>query len=274
MARSLRALVLLAPFCAWPSAWCQKSATPPTLGELLRSLDSNLNRFDTSVPSFFCDEHVLSAVESDTDNRKTVTDAVFRLQRVSGPDHSTTLVESHEIRTVNGKPAASQHIEGPSLLKGAFEGLLSVVSSSQRSCMRYELGAMDSKHPGGPAGIRFSTALTPENTESCFLQEKSKGRVLIDPASMQITHLEIQTPRHIIFPGVRPVTGERILTVDYAPVSLDGETFWMPSSITMQVTAGQGTFHKTFWSFQAAYANFHRMKVTSHIVPGGGTAIR
>jgi len=269
----LQAIVLLAPLCALSPAWCQKSYEPPPLGELLRKLDDNLNRFDRSVPSFFCDEHVLSSVESDTDNRKTVTDTLFRLQRVPDTDHTTALVESREIKAVNGRPATSQNMDGPALLKGAFEGLLSVASSGQRSCMKYDLGGVDKAHPDGPYSIRFSTALTPENAASCFLEEKSKGRVLVDPVSMQVTHLEIQTPRHMIFPGIRPLVGERVLTVDYAPVSLDGETFWMPSSITMRIAAGLGTFHKTFWSFEANYGNFHRMKVTSRIVPGGGKVI-
>lgn len=264
-----RAAVVLAAFCGLSSTWCQQSVKSPALADILRRLDGNLNRFDSSVPSFFCDEHILSQVESDAGSHKTVTDSVFRLQRVSGEDHTTALVESRDIRTVNGQSAASRDIEGPSLLKGAFEGVLSVVSSNQTGCMHYEL----QEHRGGAISIRFSTALTHENASSCFLEEKSKGFVQIDPVSMQVTHLEMVTPRHVIFPGAKPMIGERVLTVDYAPVALDGETFWMPSSIGMRITAGLGTFHKTFWSFQADYRNFHRMKVTSRIVPGGGKVI-
>jgi hypothetical protein len=88
---------------------------------------------------------------------------------------------------------------------------------------------------------------------------------------MQITHLEITTPRHTITPGNlyrSPFVGKRDLTVDYAPVLLGGETLWMPSTITMRVTSGSGTFHTVVWSFRATYRNYHKLEVKSRILPG------
>jgi hypothetical protein len=86
---------------------------------------------------------------------------------------------------------------------------------------------------------------------------------------MQITHLELTTPRHVIIPGnsyESPVIGNRVLTIDYAPVLLTGKTFWMPSTITMRATSGEATFAPTFWSFRATYSNYHKLEVTSHIL--------
>jgi hypothetical protein len=57
--------------------------------------------------------------------------------------------------------------------------------------------------------------------------------------------------------------------VDYAPVLLGGETFWMPSAITMRNVSGSGTFHMMIWSYKATYRNYHLMEVTSRILPGG-----
>jgi hypothetical protein len=268
--RTPSAIVALVAFLgAWSTLHAQQPDTP-TLSEILQRLEANLNHFDTSVPSFFCDEHVLSKVESDQSNRDTVTDSIFRLKRTLNPDRTTTLVESRDITTVNGKPAISQNMDGPSLLRGAFEGGLDVVSANQTSCMHYELQRINSKLPGEPYSIRFSTALKPQNSASCLLQEKSTGRALVDPASMQITHLEIITPRHTIIPGnasMSPVIGKRTLTVDYAPVVLDGETFWLPSAITMHASSSAG-FHVTVWSYQASYRNYHRLEVKSRIFPG------
>ncbi len=257
-------------------AFCAQRPGTPSLDDLLQRLEANLHHFDTSVPSFFCDEQVVSRMASDRGDRNTVTDSIFRLKRTPNPDHTTTLVESRDIKTVDGKPAASQDIEGPSVLHGAFEGGLDVVSPNQKSCMRYTLQPIDSKHPNEPYTIRFATALKHENTAACLLQEKSTGSVLIDPASMQITHLEITTPRHTIIPAAgyaSPVIGRRVLTVDYAPVVLDNETFWMPSSITMQATGDQGTFRVTTWSYRATYGNYHRLEVKSRILPGGAAPV-
>jgi hypothetical protein len=180
-------------------------------------------------------------------------------------------VESRDVKKVDGKPATSQELGGPALLTGAFEGGLAVVSLSQTACMRYTLQRVDRKRPDGPYIVRFATVLTPENTADCLLQEDSKGRVFIDPASMEITRLELTTPHHTIIPGsyyASPVVGERVVAVDYAPVVLGGETFWMPSTISSRAVSGSGTFHMVVWSFRASYRNYHRLEVTSRIVPG------
>lgn len=247
-------------------------ARTPTLEEILQRLETNLRLYDAGVPSLFCDEHVVSYVEPGQRRQNTVTDSVFRLKRTSGPDHTAALEESREIKTVDGQTASSQDLKGPSVLSGVFEGGLAVVSLNQTSCMKYALQRIHRNRPNEPYVIGFSTVLTPENSDDCLLQENSKGRVLIDPASMQVTHLELTTPHHTIIPGDRyssPVIGKRVLTVDYAPVLLDEETFWMPTAITSRATSDAKTFHMTVWSFQATYRNYHKQKVTTRILPAG-----
>jgi hypothetical protein len=185
----------------------------PTLDEILERLEANLDRYDADIPSFFCDEHVISQVVPGERDQNTVTDSVFRLKRTPNPDHTTTLVESREIKSVDGKPATSQKMEGPTLLSGVFEGGLAVVSPNQTSCMNYTLQRINKSRAADPFIVRFATVLTPENTAGCLLQEDSKGRVFIDPASMQIAHLELTTPHHVIFRGdayTSRVVGERV----------------------------------------------------------------
>lgn len=245
---------------------------PPTLDDILERLESNLLHYDSAVPSFFCDEHVVSSVEPGLRNQNTVTDSVFRLKRVLNADHTSTLDESREVKTVNGKPAASQDIGGPSVLSGAFEGGLAVVSLNQRACMRYTLQRIKRNGPPAPYVVRFASNLTPENSANCLLQEKSEGRVFIDPGAIQITHMELTTPHHTIAPEsyyTSQVVGERVISVDYAPVELGGQTFWMPATITSRVTSAKGTYHATTWSFRATYRNFHKLEVTSRILPAG-----
>jgi hypothetical protein len=271
LGRSSTAISLVA-FLGFSSALCAQGAKTPALEEILQRLEANLNHYDTGIPSLFCDEHVLSRVEPGSRNQDTITDSVFRLKRTATPGHTTTLVESREIKKVNGKPPTSQDMDGPTLLDGAFEGGLAVVSLKQAACTNYTLQRIKRNRPAEPYIVRFATVLTPQNSADCLLQENSKGRVFIDPASMQITHLEITTPRHAIIPGdsyTSTVVGERVITVAYAPVLLGGETFWMPSTISLRNTSGSGTFHTIVWSFQATYRNYHKLEVTSRIVPAG-----
>jgi len=271
------AALAAAALAGFAPAWAAQQAGKPALQDILQRLEANLHHYDAAVPSLFCDEHATSSVWPGASSEDTVTDSVFRLRRTPEANHTTTLVESREIRTVNGKPATSQKLDGPALLYGVFEGGLAVVSLSQSACMHYELQPVSRKKPAQPYVVRFATALTPQDSSRCILQEPSKGRVVVDPVSMQITHLELMTPHHVIDAGDEwspPVLGKRVITVDYAPVPLGGETFWMPATITLQVTRGSGTFHSTVWSFQATYRDYHKMEVTSRILPGSETPVR
>ncbi|MGO4210943.1 hypothetical protein AB4Y89_22040 [Terriglobus sp. 2YAB30_2] len=246
----------------------QKTAT---LAEILQRLEANLNHYDTRLPSLFCDEEVVSKVEPGLPDKNTVTEAIFRLKRTPNSDGTTSLVESREIKGANGKAAAKHNMESPTLLDGAFEGGLAVVSVNQAACLNYTLQRGKKSRSAEPYIVRFATVFTSQDSAKCLLSEKSTGVAVIDPASMEITHLEIRTPRHVIQPGYfyqSAVVGQRVITVDYAPVALNGETFWLPSTINLQVTQGAGTFHKTVWSFLATYRNYHQLQVTSRIVPG------
>jgi len=238
----------------------------PTLGEVLQRLEANLNAYDAGVPSFFCEEQVVSsrAVQKERDDRST-TDSVFRLKRTPQADGTTALVESREIKRVNGRVPTSAKVHVPTLLTGIFEGGLAVVSVGQTSCMNYKL---ERSKVVGEIVVGFATFLTPSNTDDCFLQEKSKGRVVVDAASMQVKRLEIETPRHVIDDGDEydgREVGRRELTVDYAPVELGTGTFWMPSAIGMRTTSGS-SFDVTVWTFQATYRNYHKLEVSSRIL--------
>src|SRR5215472_2123011 len=206
--------------------------------------------------------------------RATVTDSIFRLKRVENPDHTSSFAESREIQKVNGEPSSAQPLRGfPSMVVGLFEGGLAVVSLSQKVCMSYKLERRD--RPNAPYIVDFSTALKRGNTEKCLLQEKTKGRVFIDPASMEIKHLEMTAPHHVILPGNAygwAVVGKWVVTIDYAPVVLDGDTFWLPSAIMSRDTSIEGGPHGSTWTFQGNYANYHRLEVKSRILPGAAVA--
>jgi hypothetical protein len=252
------------------AVWAQGTKTPG-LGEILQGLEANLNHYDAGVPSLFCDEYATSSrIEPGERDYNRVTDSVFRLKRTPQADHTTSLVESREIKSFDGKPATAQKMDGPAVLSGIFEGGLAVASVEQTKCMNYSLQRINRKRPSEPYVVRFATVLTAQNRGDCFLQEESKGRVFIDPATMQVRRLEITTPHHVIEDGSAYATGDvgrRELSVDYAPVLLGDGTFWMPSAISMRTTSGSG-FDTVVWAFRAVYRNYHRLEVTSRIHEG------
>jgi hypothetical protein len=164
-ARAASAAIPIVAILGFSSGPCSQPAKTPTLGEILRRLEANLSRYDTGLPSIFCDEHAVSRVIPTVRDQDTVTQSIFRVKRMPNPDHTTTLVESREIKTVDGKPAISQKIDGPTLLSGAFEGALAVVSLTQTACMNYTLERANRAQPdksrlADPYVVRFATVLT------------------------------------------------------------------------------------------------------------------
>ena len=236
---------------------------------ILRGLEENLQRYDREIPSFFCDEHSVSEMTPGTRWDRKEADSIFRLEREPSADGSMSLAESREVKMVDGRPSSSAGWDAPATIEGAFEGGLAVVSMSQQACMEYQL----EHEEHGQFVVSFRTRDENLKNDACLLHERARGRAVIDPASLQVTHLELTMPQHRVPNSGRSqwysptVKGEWVITVDYAPVILDGRSFWMPSSVRSRVTGEPNTFHSKTWTFQASYRNFHKLEVASRIVP-------
>jgi hypothetical protein len=251
-------IILLLPLiAALPSALAQQAATL-TLDEILLRLEGNLSHYDKQVPNFFCNEHVVSSLTYGQKRQSTVTDSVFRVTRAL----SGTLAESREIKAVNGTPANVERVGGPVSLSGVFSGGLYAVSLRQKACMNYVLQPIQSGHSGEPYVIQFTTLPNTKLRSECVLKEEGSGRVFVDPATTQVTRMELMAPHHAINPGEAGVWN---LSIDYAPVSFVGQTFWMPAMITSTATPSE-FYVPTVYSFSARYSDYHKLEVTSHIV--------
>jgi hypothetical protein len=250
-------ILFLPLIAAFHSALAQMAATP-TLDEILLRLEGNLNHYDEQVPNFFCDEHVVSSLIYGQKHRSTVTDSVFRVTRaLSGP-----LTESREIKAVNGTPANGERVGGPVSLSGIFSGGLAAVSLSQKACMSYTLQPIKPGHSDEPYVIRFTSLPNLQRRSECVLREEGAGRVFVDRATTQVTRMELKAPNHRINPGEAGVWN---VSIDYAPISFVGRTFWMPTTITSTATPSD-VYVQTVYSFSARYSDYHKLEVTSHIV--------
>jgi hypothetical protein len=244
----------------------------PTLEGILRTLQDNLDAYHKDIPSFLCDEHAVSSMAPGTRVQNTVTDSTFRVKRDVNTDGKITLTESRDIKTVNGDAAQGEEITGPAIFIGAFSGGSVIVSLSQQACMRYRLRPIQ---PRDPYIVEFASKPVNERPPDCVLQEDGAGLATIDPTTMQVTHLEFTVPNHVIYAGgktangyiIPPIVGEWVASIDYARVALEGKNFWMPATIDGKMTGGLGP---TVWSFHAAYKNFHKLEVTSRILPADG----
>jgi hypothetical protein len=251
-------IILLINFSVALHLAVAQQAHPSSLDEILLRLEGNLDHYDKEVPNFFCKEHVVSSLTYGKKHQSTVTDSVFRVVRTS----SGTLTESHEIQAVNGTPAKGERLGGPTTLSGVFTGGLDTVSLSQKACMSYKLQPIDPGHSDEPYVIQFTTLPNTQRRSECVLKGEGNGRVFVDPATMQVTRMELRAPNH---PINSAEAGMWYISINYAPILLVGQTFWLPSTLTS--TATPNGFTPIVYSYSARYSDYHKFEVTSHIVP-------
>jgi hypothetical protein len=258
----------------------------PNLDDILLRLKLNLDQYLATLPSFFCDEHVVSQVRhqfSPKTAKNTVTDSIFRIKHTLSQGSTAALVESRDVQRINGKPTKGEDVRGPSILSGAFTGGLAFVSIDQKTCVRYDLHLID-PDPGsnrnlGVYKVDFASLPKRERPPSCVISEGVVGSSLIDSESMQIGRMEFTVPRRIVVPASRSpdraaseaIDGTWAVSVDYASALLGDKLFWMPKTITsISTSSGNNPF---VWSFTAQYSNYHKLEVTSHVLPFSGEVL-
>jgi len=187
----------------WQAPAAEKPAEP-NLDEILRHLENNFIQYHASIPSFFCDEHVVSGIRRGSTPLEVIrADSIFRLKR-EGSGKRTRLIESREIKTVNGKPAKeSEALRGPALLSGAFNIATAMIAYDEKPCFTYRLSESRRHHQ---YVIEYATKTPNQRDKRCAVTEPTSGRAFVDPATMQITRIEARTP-HILCPASSLVFG-------------------------------------------------------------------
>ena len=188
----------------------------------------------------------------------TATDSIFRIRR-TGEGDATKLTESREIKAVNHKPPKSDTITGPAVFRGAFTNGVRIVSPDFASC--YAFDRVPDEKAGGTMAIVLTFSPPTESLLQRSCPEIRHGRVFIDPATFHLLRVEARIPDHEI---TRNNFGLWTWSIDYAPVSIGGKTFWMPKTIESEAIPND---HLVAWSFVARYRNYHKLEVTSRIVP-------
>lgn len=242
----------------------QSSLLDPSLEDALRHLQANRDSYIKTVPDFFCDEHVVSESKESKLIRST-TDSIFRLQRTSSDRIHWFLMESREIKSVNGIPTKRQNFFGPTVFSGAFSSAAFVVSLDFARCYTYRLSPNQTLYNQPATVIEYSSKPPDSDNTSCLEHERHNGYVWFAPQTFQLLRVEMEVPDHKLYPGYN-TTSEWKWSIDYAPVSFDERTFWLPKRITSRAIS-ESEDGKGEWSFTADYSNYHKLTVSSHIVP-------
>jgi VWFA-related protein len=264
-------------------------ASDPATGALLLHVWENYAAYLSSIPNVFADERVVSSLTTTSYNSPlkqgvhdsevsstfdSTTDSIFRLKRFSADGKTADLIESREVKYVNGHAAAKdQSLTGPAILIGAFSRAPNILSPELKDCYDYRL-LPNMRHKPGEAllflhdvqVLEYALKSPLPTGAQCPVSEQTVGRVFIDPSSMQIVRLEQQRPRHDEGSG-HPVVWS--WSIDYARVTMDGKHFWLPKTISSKSSSLDGGRYK--WSFLATYGNYHLMTVTSTILPASNS---
>ncbi|WP_187290267.1 hypothetical protein [Terriglobus saanensis] len=241
-------------------ALAQSSAL--SLEEALQHLESNSRLYQATAPDFFCNEHVVSTKSSLNVRERTVTDSIFRVERrISG--HNKRLIESREVKAVNGHPSTRSELPGPITLQGVFSGGLDVVSTGQTSCMRYAFDPGSSDPSTNHYAIQFATLPEEQRRPGCSLSEDTNGRILVDKGTMQVEQMDLVTPHHVFLSGLEGIWR---ISITYGTVDLDNHRFRMPKTIVSTLTWSD-IGGVTVWSFDATYSNYHKFGVSAYILP-------
>jgi hypothetical protein len=239
------------------SAQTHQSLSPD---QLLSQIEVNTDKYRATVPSFTCNEHIVSQeLHLGQLKRETNVDAVFTVTRSAA--NNDTFEESRELKTINGKPATKNKMTLPLSFSGGFSGALTkFLSRDHQSCFEYAVDT-SAPSPQGTEAFTFIARTAAAREPSCAsIQPDTTGKFTVDMASMQVTHIERTVPN----PVGRDQTVLGTAAVDYQAVTLNGKSFWLPATITAFTTETSKTDSVRF---TAHYSDYHRFAATSTILP-------
>ncbi len=226
---------------------------------------AHVQRLESSVPNFVCDEQIISrAYDKQKVRKETRAEAVLTTTRSVKEGHGT-FAETRAQMRINGKPSAKNEISGPFVWSGgpAYGDLHFLFNST--------LGAKCLNHTlVGPVKLGNKDALliethAPENVEyddACSdLRPDSADRIWIDPTTLNVMRVESHDPPATRIPGT-----DLTLTVEYAAVSFDGQEYWLPSHFISRLDF-PGT--PRYMQYEAFFSNYHKYTAESsfHVDP-------
>jgi len=255
------AIVLLVP-----AAHAQQQGEP-SLDVLLVRLQASLDDYRTSIPHFFCSEHIVSRYQRQYGVEiKTTIESVFRLDHREPPqkDPRLNLTEDHELKSVNKVPVHRDSFPQtvPIMSYGVFSNAVSVVSSEMAPCYDYTLRP-NVKFDGHPViDIEFKYKPEMAKNERCVPIDSS-GRAIYDAATLHPVRIEMNVPHVEVFPQSK-LYGLWRWRIDYVPITFDEREFWLPGKINSRLDRENQV---SSWFFEATYSNYHKLTVKSRIVP-------
>ena len=224
----------------------------PELRQELAKLAATADLLEHSLPSFACQEEVVSEMLA---GKKVKEHVVFTAEVRTRRDSDGLLNETFTMQTLNGKPVVWRksskgnyvRFNLPVYIKGGFDHAMSYFSSPRQECYRFSLAA---------GRIDFETAPDVASHSRCR-DDQVHGFALLD-AQGDAVHIE----RRVSAEAAEKFHLASNAVIDLAPVALGGRTFWLSRRLTAEEAVGPRAAR-----FQAAYTGCHLFAATVTIGP-------
>jgi hypothetical protein len=232
---------------------------PIDLNKALQVVREHVQRLETSVPNFICDERIISQLYDKGKLRKeTKAQAVLTTTR-SNNEHRSLFRETRAEMTINGKRTKRNEIPGPFVWHGGpaygdlhflFNSDLAGVCLDRHLIGPVKLGDKDALLIETSASAEVST-----NEDCSDLRPDSADKIWLDVKTLNVMRIESHNPPTTRIPGA-----DLTLTVDYVPVIFDGEEYWLPSHFTSRLDL---RFIPQYLIYEAFFTNYHKFGVNS-----------
>jgi hypothetical protein len=223
----------------------------PSLQSILARLDETAASFATSIPDFLADEiYVSQELRGAKVKRSVTTVSTLRVLKTSGKPTN----ESRDIHTINGKAASGDQIHGPFIMNGGFDQFLLYLRTSNIRCYDARI------EPSSDTSQITLLFLAKESAEHCSPHYVGETiTAILNAQTLHIVRID-----HVV-PLIRGINrANSSMSADFAQVQLGELTFLLPTHVRSQLTFDASD---RILRSDAVYSNFHRLAVTSNIVP-------
>jgi hypothetical protein len=250
-------IALVCPICAQDQE--------ATLRQALETARTRVERLESSVPNFICNEEIISQLFMDEKLKKeTRAQSLLTTTRGEKEGHGTFTETRAEMR-INGKPTKKNEIAGPFVWQGgpAYGDLHFLFNSELGAiCLDHELIGRVKLDGKEALLIESHAPKTIENDHDCRdLRADSSDRIWLDLKTLNVMRVESHDPPATRIPGT-----DLTLTVDYAAVSFDGAEYWLPSHFISRLDFPGTPRHL---QYEAFFSDYHKYVAESsfHVDP-------
>lgn len=235
----------------------------PKLEQILPRVQEHVSVFEHSLPDFICDETIISReLMRGRVHQQTVIASAFR--GMQHKEEGRAFTESRKIQTIDGKPAPpDQPLKGPFFFGGGFSSVLDEIFSPENA--QYFNFKMEGKQKLKGKAAWVISLETKKGQKEILYREifgsktaiKGNGKAWIDPETLNAMRIEFEYQNPLF-------EGDLEVSVDYAPAEINGQTFWMPKTVTAEQTVPSRTV-PIAGQYIASYSNYHQFNVSHKI---------